>query len=84
MTELVDSTSDLNAVDNVGNTALHYALCKRYSYSLPFIKYLLQKGANPNLKRNTGLDPVQLMIRSDAFTEAEVTIVVKYCLDAGY
>ena len=58
MTELVDTTSDINAVDYVGDTALHYALRKRCSYSLPFIKYLLQKGADPNLKRNTGLDPV--------------------------
>jgi ankyrin repeat protein len=55
--ELIEAGADVNAVDNTGSTALHYAIKSRLAKTL---EKLLEKGASPNIKDGTGTAPLAL------------------------
>ncbi len=59
--EDIDKLSCLiNTPDVFGNTALHVAVMSR---DLNLIKYLLEKGADPNRKNTSGVSPLHLIFR---------------------
>ncbi|CAI9607684.1 unnamed protein product, partial [Staurois parvus] len=57
---LLHSGVDVNAADNSGNTALHYA-CKMKTQSI--IPILLEANANPSIKNKEGESPVDIAER---------------------
>ncbi|XP_036088690.1 transient receptor potential cation channel subfamily A member 1 isoform X2 [Rousettus aegyptiacus] len=57
-----DSTCEvLNVMDNYGNTPLHWAAVKNQAGS---VKFLLSKGANPNLRNNSMMAPLHLAVQN--------------------
>lgn len=48
---LINKGVDINKQDNLGNTALHYAV---FTYNYQKIRMLLSAGANPNIKNKQG------------------------------
>ncbi|XP_023390373.1 transient receptor potential cation channel subfamily A member 1 [Pteropus vampyrus] len=50
----------LNVMDNYGNTPLHWAVVKNQAES---VKFLLSKGANPNLQNNSMMAPLHLAVQ---------------------
>ena len=66
---LIEHGCDANTVDNDGNTLLHSCLVRRgmetgREENAAIIQYLLDKGANPNLKNKFGDTAVQMAISS--------------------
>lgn len=51
----------LNVMDNYGNTPLHWAAVKNQAGS---VKFLLSKGANPNLRNNSMMAPLHLAVQN--------------------
>lgn len=59
MLAFIESGIDLNYTNEVGQDALHIAV----SYGTPeIIEVLIKNGANPNLKDNNGLTPLDLLL----------------------
>ena len=51
---ICERTTDINALDNKGNTALHYAVCTGRD---DFVKILVEQGADPKITNKDGLTP---------------------------
>lgn len=60
--------SDINGIDNEGNTVLHLAAQMN---DPDLITYFIIKGADPELKNFNGDTPLHLAIRNDAFEAAQ-------------
>uniref|UniRef100_A0A3P8SML3 Ankyrin repeat domain 22 n=1 Tax=Amphiprion percula TaxID=161767 RepID=A0A3P8SML3_AMPPE len=60
MEELLESRTDVNAVDYKGNSALHY-VCQRKSLRL--VPLLLQRNADTNIRNNDGETPLDIAVR---------------------
>lgn len=58
--ELLNHDVDINQKDNQGNTALHYAV---FTKNYEKMKLLVQKGANPKIKNEEGITPLDLAKR---------------------
>ena len=43
--------AQINELDSIGQTPLHYAVC--HIYALPLVKVLVEKGADLNVTRNS-------------------------------
>lgn len=56
---LLDKDIDINKVNNIGNTALFYAVFKSKNKT-GIIEKLLKKGADMNISNNTGISPLSL------------------------
>ena len=61
--------AEINELDSVGQTPLHYAVC--HPYALPIVKVLVEKGADLNLKRPA--DGWTALHLSAMFGKADVT-----------
>jgi ankyrin repeat protein len=65
-TTLIGSGADLNAVDNMGQTALHKAAqCESHLTNPEVMEALLRAGASASTKDATGHDPFYYFLRND-------------------
>ena len=68
--------AQINELDSIGQTPLHYAVC--HSYALPIVRVLVDKGADLNIKRNP--DGWTVLHLSAMFGKADI---VQCLLEAG-
>uniref|UniRef100_A0ABD2VUY7 Uncharacterized protein n=1 Tax=Trichogramma kaykai TaxID=54128 RepID=A0ABD2VUY7_9HYME len=54
----MEQTIDLDTRDNLGNSALHYAI---HYGNVDMVEFLLLKGANPNVANNDGMTPLHII-----------------------
>jgi ankyrin repeat protein len=57
---LIDSGADLNAVNSIGQTALHFAAASFWAENLEIVKSLVARGANVNSKDDQGRRPFEM------------------------
>lgn len=68
--DLIDTEQiNINGQDSNGDTALHYAVYLNYPYRvtdsfecLEWVKFLIKNGANPHIKNNDGLTPLDVAV----------------------
>ena len=57
---LLDNGSEIDPIDNYGNSPLFKAIFNCRNNKGDLIKYLIEKGAQSNLKNHSGVSPVDL------------------------
>lgn len=80
--ELIASGANLDEQNLYsGQTALH-AACTHYSRPIHIVKLLIEAGANVNIRRNSGLTPLGLII-SCYHIDNELREIVEYLKENG-
>ncbi|AZL15206.1 ankyrin repeat domain-containing protein [Rickettsiales endosymbiont of Stachyamoeba lipophora] len=69
---LTENKGNLNAQDNFGNTALHYAAQEGY---IETVKILLNKGTNPNITNKEGRTALDQTITNNNSTPENIKLV---------
>lgn len=89
----LDKGADIDAKDNTGYTALHYAAEQNYNV---IVKELLERGADINVKNNDGWTPLYLaahtgstevvddLLRKGAFVDLVTLVNYEEELDVSY
>lgn len=74
----IEAKAGLDTQDNNGNTPLHYICSGEYAEMAPFaqdiLEWLLNEGANPNLKNSSGETPLHLAVKSEYHDFIELLI----------
>lgn len=71
--ELINYKNDLDILDDLGHSPLHWAVFGGY---LDIVEYLLEKGANPNIIADDGVTPLW---RAKDFGLIEIeNLLIKY------
>jgi len=77
---LTDRRANLNHQDRIGYTALHFAAQNKL---VKIAKYLLEKGANPNLQDIHGNSPLWTAVFNSMDEKGVVRLLLKYGADVN-